>query len=215
MGLRGPKPLDKERLSFRAVQLANFLYTLRDGQVGRIKGSGVFGSVVAVVPLSGSKEKTMELLKKIEELSGTPFEVIPPVPANRTAWDHLKNARTEGHIRQAAASIRRWARNVDRRDWRTKFPRIISDHAQDLVRAKGGWNYPRKNRPKSDDKRIVFFAKVLAGLSLGLSPTYTTKELAYWPWTKDWIQGFFAGSEESFGGRIVSFLDQRKRRKQK
>ena len=111
-----------------------------------------------------------------------------------------------------AKSIRRWAQQVERTDWQTEFPRVIRDHATELLRAKKGWNYPKKDRPKSDDKRVMFFAKILAGFMLGLSAGYATKRLAYWEWSKGWIQGPFVAMEKSFGGRIVDFRRKEKMR---
>lgn len=211
MGLRGPRPVDKERLEFRALQFANFLYTLRDGYGEIIKSSGPSGSI-EIAGISGGPKETREFIQRFEKLTGTSYEVVSGIQQRSAAWGQLKRARTEKEIRRAAESIRRWAQHVERSDWRTEFPRVISDHAKDLLRAKKAWNYPRKGRPKSDDKRVSFFAKVLAGFMFGLSPGYATKRLAYWNWSKDWIQGPFVAMEKSFGGRIVDFRRKEKKR---
>lgn len=196
--------MSSERLEFQALQFANFLYTLRDGHGEIIKSSGPGGSI-EISGIPGSSKETRQFIQRLEKLYGTPYEVVPRIPPNSAAWDQLKRAHTEREIRRVAESIRRWAQQVERSDWQTEFPLVIRDHAKDLLRAKKSWNYPRKGRPKSDDKRVLFFAKVLAGFMFGLSPGYATKRLAYWEWSKEWIQGPFVAMEKSFGGRIVDF----------
>lgn len=211
MGLRGPKPVNRERLEFRALQFANFLYTLRDGYGQFIKSRGPRGSI-EIPSFSGSSRETLEFIQRLQKLSGIPFEVVPCINSRPAAWEQLKRAQTEEEIRRAARSIRHWAQQVERSDWRTEFPGVISDHAKNLLCAKKGWNYPRKRRPKSDDKRVLFFAKVLAGFMFGLSPGYATKKLAYWDWSKEWIQGPFVAMEKRFGGSIVDFSRKEKMR---
>jgi hypothetical protein len=60
------------------------------------------------------------------------------------------------------------------------IPRVIRTHAHDLLSAKWMPNYPRTERTRSDDKRILFYAKILAGLSLGIAPATAVKRLAHW-----------------------------------
>jgi hypothetical protein len=203
MGRRGPHAIDKERLNFRAVQFANCFFTLRDGQPARIRTQGPGGWIEAGTIIPQDQNEARKFVEGLNRLSGTPWQIIPEICPNQTAWELLKRARTEVEIRRAAKSIADWA-PMGRSDWRTEIPRAIRKHAKDLVRAKNNWAYPRDlSRPTSDDKRVVFFAKILASLASGLSPTYSIKVLAYWPWTKEWIQGEFVATENSFGGRIV------------
>lgn len=200
MGKRGPKAVDRERLSFEAMRWANFLYTLRDGQGSMIEALGPEGSVRVTAPILSPQEP-----KQAWDAS---WRIIPAIPPNRTAWEKLKKARTQGEIRQATRDIGRWARRVERKDW-TAFPQAICDHAKDLLRAKQMWTYPRDlQRRTSDDKRIVFLSKILAGSTVGLSPSYTVKRLAQlaWPLDKEWIQGPFVAMEKSFRDRIVDSL---------
>jgi hypothetical protein len=56
---------------------------------------------------------------------------------------------------------------------------ILYSHAEDFLRAKRLPHCPKSNRPRSDTKRIEFFAKVLAGLKLGIAPATATKRLAH------------------------------------
>src|SRR5205807_6869132 len=58
---------------------------------------------------------------------------------------------------------------------------ISSSWAREIQRAKRLWNYPRTDRPRSDDKRIEFFAKSFAALTLGKAPaTATARWLSGW-----------------------------------
>lgn len=204
MGRRGPRAIDKGRLNFRAVQLANFFFTLRDGQPARIRTQGRGGWIEAGTIVSQNSTEARKFVGGLRRLSGTPWQVIPEICPDRTGWELLKTAHTEMEIRRAAKNIGHWARFVERSDWRTEIPGAIAKYAKDVLRAKTNWAYPRDlHRPTSDDKRVLFFAKILAGLVLDLSPTYAIKVLAYWPWTKEWIQGPFVAMENSFGGKIV------------
>ena len=204
MGLRGPKPVERERLTFLALQYASFLYTLREGRSEIIKTSGRGGSI-DIQGISEGSRQTREFIQRLETLSGERYEVVQTIQPHSGAWEQLKRARTEKEIRRVAESIRRWAHHMARNDWQIEFPRVIADHAKDLLRAKKSWNYPRKGRPKSDDKRVLFLAKVLAGFMLGISSGYATKLLGSWGWSKEWIQGPFVAMEKSFGGRVVDF----------
>ena len=69
------------------------------------------------------------------------------------------------------------------------FRRALRDHGAELYRAKCLWTYPQAtDRAKSDDKRIEFFAKALAGLMLGISPATAMKRLSRWRLPKLWIK---------------------------
>ncbi len=51
-----------------------------------------------------------------------------------------------------------------------QFRRVLCDYPAELFKARKLWNYPRTDRPTSDDKRIEFFAEALAGLMMEVSP---------------------------------------------
>ncbi len=214
MGRRGPQGIDKERLQFRGLQIASFFFTLRDGRRARIGTQGPNGWIEAATIIPQAPGKARKFMEELGKLSRTAWQVIPEIPPSPAAWEQLKAARKREEILHAAECIRHWARTVGRTDWQNEFPATMRDHAEALLRAKKSWAYPRDpRRPTSDDKRVVFLAKVLAGLTLGLSPAYTIKILAYWPWTKDWIEGAFVAMEKGFGGRIVDFLQRRRKRR--
>jgi hypothetical protein len=98
-----------------------------------------------------------------------------PVLPQPKIWRQLKRASTVGDIRQVARDIKK-TRHRYALDWR-----VIDCHARDLLKAKQLPNYPQSERPGSDNKRIWFFAKVLAGLELGIAPATAMKRLARWP----------------------------------
>jgi len=175
---------------------------LRDGQGAKIRTSG-FREVVTIIPQR--PEDARMFLRDLKRLSPIRWHVSAAIPKNLVAWEKLKRARTQKEMWQAAKSIRNWARCLPRGEQRQKFPGFILAHANDLLRAKGMSSYPGdQDRGKSDNKRIIFLAKVLAGLMFGLSPSYAIKRLAHWAYDeREWLMGPFAAMEKSFGGRIV------------
>jgi hypothetical protein len=91
----------------------------------------------------------------------------PPAFPRPGIWKRLIKARTVADIRRI------------RREQYRVLASILYSHAEDFLRAKRLHNYPESNRPGSDDKRIQFFSKVLAGLKLGIAPATATKRLAH------------------------------------
>lgn len=87
-------------------------------------------------------------------------------------WERLKKARSADDVRSVARSLRQRGRLAG------PEYELFRSHAEDLLRAKRLPDYPRSNRrPTSDDKRIHFFAKVLAGLEFGIAPATATKRI--------------------------------------
>ena len=104
------------------------------------------------------------------------------VPAALKVWESLKAATSEPMMRRALRDLEKYLN----KHWPTwtgaESPQNLQRFADGVCAAKGLHNYPRaKNdeRPTSDDKRIVFIAKVLAGLRFNLSPTYASKKLSH------------------------------------
>ena len=95
----------------------------------------------------------------------------PPAYRRPEIWKRLIKARTVAAVQEVARRIRR------QQSW--VLASILYSHAEGFLRAKRLHNYPESNRPGSDDKRIQFFAKVLAGLKLGIAPATATKRLAH------------------------------------
>ncbi len=102
--------------------------------------------------------------------------LMPPEPPRPEIWERLKRARSVAEVRQTARDLHERNRMISAPQWEA-----FHSHAEDLLRAKKLHNYPKSNRPHSDDKRIHFFAKVLAGLMQGIAPATATKRLARLP----------------------------------
>ena len=106
-------------------------------------------------------------------------------------WEQLKRARSVKELRAATGEIYDWltaaAPGVTRMP---EFRAALHDGAGELLKARDLWNYPRKQRPSSDDKRVEFFAEALAGLMLGLAPATATKKLSRWNPPKLWLTRF-------------------------
>ncbi len=210
MGKRGPKPVRIENLKAEATQWATFFYTLRDGQLGmvyltqwgswttehgrRLRRGRTLGA--KIIPID--RRAAEGFIAEIKKAGSQRFHVSPPVFPDVKGWQQFKSARTVPAIRRAADMIRRWAtsrRHSTGIEWSTtlegtgshNFSDAIRRHTRDLLRAKQLPNCP--NDPASnDDKRILFFAKVMAGLTLGLSPLTATKRLGHWHLPRDWAE---------------------------
>jgi hypothetical protein len=67
-----------------------------------------------------------------------------------------------------------------REQFPTNYRGTLDAYAKKIWDIKRLWNYPKK----SDDKRIVFFSKTLAGLSFGLAPATAQHRLLGWHFDK-------------------------------
>jgi len=65
---------------------------------------------------------------------------------------------------------------------------VLDAHADTLLIGKKLPSYAKTNRPSSDDKRIEFLSKVLAGARLGLAPITAAKRLSHWHWPRNWAE---------------------------
>ena len=121
-----------------------------------------------------------------------PSLFFPAVGPEPDLWKQLKNPRSTKELKGTLESIYCWliaavpgVRNMP------EFRRTLCDHTAELSRVRELWNYPAStDRPTSDDKRIEFFAKALAGLMFGRAPATTTKKLSRWRIPRLWIASF-------------------------
>lgn len=235
MGKRGPKPkVDASRLRTEAARWALTLFLLRDGKPGAIflapvKGlpegwdEKLLGAVyhpkaVAVIP-ANLEERKIEGLRKNLAPGATLVLREPPQPE---IWKQLKRARTAPEMRAAADSVEAWedarVRNQPPEvaaelaqipaQWKTPpryYSAVIREHASALVRVKRLPHYPAE-AASNDDKRIVFFAKVLAGLALGLAPLTATKRLSRFD-----LRGWKPGTEVAAWANAYPIPEQGKR----
>lgn len=199
---RGPKPIDPFQLRDAASRLALALYRLRDGAPGLLRHAkgGVWKTrLLAEIPEDevGRPEKTRQriLAKQVryiplryrvttlvvpptEEARNDVLELVkrnknwnftPPVAPRPEIWERLKKARSVDEVRQIAHRVRH----------EPLLAAILYSRAKDFLRAQRLHNYPKSKRPHSDNKRILFFAKSLAGLQLGIAPATATRRLPH------------------------------------
>ncbi len=210
MGRPGPKPVNIWDLQIMAWQWAIFLFALRDGQPGaiyrvmgpwtKVKWRGkVCGrrpsKVLAARVLPVEKAKQMPARLRTKDWS-----IRAPIFPKQQAWGKLKQARSVREVQQAVSSLHKWKKqpmlqaglfpgeHIGRFRSVEEFLRALYSYAMDLIQAKRLRSYPKSDRPKSDDKRIQFFAKVLAGLDLGIRPAYTVKLLKGWQYPRGTIE---------------------------
>lgn len=103
---------------------------------------------------------------------------MEPTNPRPDLWKKLKNAPNFAEHKQTATETAEW--------WRTtlaffvlglspSFHENVTDNlhllaSHDLFSAKRLRLYPHSGRPTSDNKRVEFFAKAMAGLSRGIAP---------------------------------------------
>lgn len=118
---------------------------------------------------------------------------VPPTPDERPLWECLKRARTAAEVRRAYSRSKHWLlKNEDcRKEFRDSAGNLkgfqffppptypLYDHAEEFCKAKLDPRYPRGDSVRSDDTRIEYLARVLAGLSLWKpkKPSYSEKIL--------------------------------------
>ena len=151
--------------------------TLESGRRDRTVVYLVFNNNFMAQRLAGPKRaKTWR--QKRPPLREGEYLLFRPIRPNRKIWDQLKTARTVTEVRKAARNFCRWAkRNPIGRD---DLAQTLSSHARDFLKAKGLPEYARSHRTQSDNKRIFFLSKVMAGLTQRRSTSYTLKRLAGW-----------------------------------
>ena len=205
---RGPKPVDVGFLRQLAYAWAIALYRLRDGQPGllaKIVRPGPWKPILTpimewnlfmlVVPeaAAGFPARSTEgevvavgvvfpeMVKHARQLvkSKKGWVLTPPMAPKPEMWERLKKACSVADVRQFARDLHKRYRMISVPQWRA-----LRSRAQDLLRATQLPNYPKSDRQQSDDKRIQFWAKVLAGLMLGIAPATATKRLAHLPLPK-------------------------------
>jgi len=179
------------------MQWASFLYLLRDGVPGLIEHvkwspfqlpvSGEWarrGELVEapiLIPVSAASQR---LPRKMTTEDG--WVIHRPVMPKPAVWEQLRRARTVAQIKAAARGIGKLRSCfASSTPWAQNPAGAFRHYAEDILAAKRLPNYPRTQRPRSDDKRVEFLAKTMAGLTLGLAPITSLKRLSHWRWPKD------------------------------
>lgn len=226
-----PNPVDVSLLKQYVELWSLQLLTLRDGRPGKIvllqPGETKPTVVAEVIPQDRRAQSALPTLKKLRGKEGTLW-VQSPIFSEPKIWHDLKTAKSTHEIRDAVISLERYLRRrwqppdeifsprptwtgkkwslLNRRPtWHetgwSKSPESVKNRANELLKSKRS-RCPKKDRPTSDNKRIEFFAKVLSGLALGRTPTYTLKILAGWTPPSILQEKSNAGKEPLKGERI-------------
>lgn len=124
------------------------------------------------------------------------WHVSRPVMPEPEIWSLLKQARSIAEIRKLCPRIRTWMTKefgpgVGRwlpGDPPLEFADALELYGEQLISSRRLPSYARTSRPTSDDKRIVFCSKVLAGARFGLAPITAVKRLSNWSFPKDWAE---------------------------
>jgi len=143
--------------------------------------------VVKGAAIRGKKRQTVRI-----------WSVMPPVVPKPHVWEQLKNAHTAPDIKKAARGIGNPSEEFSKdlrnafsstlEKWAQHPDKAISYYAEEIREAKKLPHYPKTTRKRSDDKRVVFLSKVMAGLTLGLAPISAVKRLSHWTWPSDWAE---------------------------
>ena len=184
MGLRGPKPADIGTLKVYATEWSFFLYELRGGgpvEVYKVKRAKRFElkdnrwvdqtKHIFVKKFHPASEEARHWLERPP--SGE-WYVTRPLPEAPEVWKQLKRARSNSDIVQFLAEVEKRKTKeecIPGNLWHTLL-HGAREHASELLKARHLPHYPREEgeRPSSDNKRVDFWAKVLAGAALGLAP---------------------------------------------
>lgn len=185
MGRRGPHPVSIHLLRLWEWQWFWVFRGLRYGAPSRLVVRMDYLQYPDKPRISGYRELDEERQKAwrvtTEKASRAyyrkdPLKDVPtrPLPSEKTLWDSLMRARTIPQVRATCAKSRSWLNP----EWQGKvFVQKLHQHADQFLLAKRDLRYPRSNRPSSDDRRILFFARAMAGITLGRSPNTAIRML--------------------------------------
>lgn len=96
--------------------------------------------------------------------------------AEPEVWKALVKATTTDEVREACQQSKRWLNP----EWGGRaFVQILPEKAEHFVRSKKDPYYPR--RLSGDAKRVTFFARVMAGIECGISPSTTVDRFRKMP----------------------------------
>lgn len=196
---RTAKPVALGELKYNAQIAAKLLFLLRDGRPGALIEQGAWHwelrDIRAVWPKRAREAIAKELGEWLRKGGSGKRTVLQPVFPAPELWKELKDARSEREIREVADAIGEWDREqglgyTPRPHFSQRaeydFVEVLRSQARTILKAKRLPEYPKSDRETSDDKRIWFFAKSLAGLKLDRSPLYALKRLSHWRGGATW-----------------------------
>ena len=170
-----------------------------EGMLGKISGTLKREGYVYFPPVPGRPQVWQQLnqAKHLEEIDDVFREMRTWAIGLRSSARRVPIPTTKaiylGNMNQpsldTAAKIKEITKSGHPVAWYLLPLAISSSWVEEVLKAKRLWNYPRTDRPRSDDKRIEFFAKSFAALTLGKAPaTATARWLSGWHWPKDWFK---------------------------
>jgi hypothetical protein len=177
MNSKRSKPGPKPALNRNLLVWEREWYWIFDGLVRGMPGThGVEQTWELVRPpkLSGIPELDEERLEAWNAKTITRDGWIPVRYHRQTrgraaetdVWKKILEAKTPAQIRKAYRSSRFWlnpAKNM--RGWVEN----LEKHAKEFLTAKQ-YRYPSSSRPSSTEKRILHFARAMAGIEVGITP---------------------------------------------
>lgn len=180
MGKRGPQPVDVERLKSRAKSWATLLFGVRDGAKGVAEKWDQPLIIGIVKPKDRAKTEALLI-----DLKAQGYRIGWPLYRSPNIWNELKRAISTKQMSKTVKSLREWRRRESLSFGSDELLRNLQRDPRILLRAKRLPNYPRRQET-NDNKRVIFIAKVLAGLEMGRKPLYATKMLSHWRCDNYW-----------------------------
>lgn len=170
MGKRGPAPISLNELMFWESEWYWVFHLLR-GELPsyeqKLVGEAVRKQLRAeLAELEKSSPKDFTQKEWVPFRSGQiRWQLTRRKPLSEPeVWRQLVQAQTAEQVRKACEESKRWLNPKAGRP----YVQLLHDKAEQFVRAKKYAYYPR--RASGDVKRIAFFARVMAGITLGISP---------------------------------------------
>lgn len=171
--------------------------------------SGEALSPAILIPVSDAARKLPVQMK------AKGWVIFRPTMPDPEAWELLKRARSVQEVHQASRRIRRWMTKQLRGSGRwlpgypaVEFTDVLDQQAEALLTGKKLPGYAKSDRPTSDDKRIEFISKILAGARFRLAPITAAKRLSHWHWRRDWAESslkeYIEWSKQTFANRQVT-----------
>jgi hypothetical protein len=102
-----------------------------------------------------------------EKLANLQIEVLDPPghPPEPDLWKRLKRATKPQQVRTICSQSRHWLNSK-----RSELGQLLYKHADQFLEAKADPAYPHSERRSSENKRIQYLARAMAGVSVGLKP---------------------------------------------
>ena len=91
---------------------------------------------------------------------------IPGIWAEPQVWRQIKTARSTSQIRAAFDRSPIW---LNAKKHGRVYVGQLREHAKEFLKAKS-YRYPRSDRPSSEQKRVLHFARAMAGIMEGIEP---------------------------------------------